>query len=92
MDLFWEILGYIAAALTTASFIPQIVTIIKLKDTKSISIYMYIMYVIGVIMWLIYGIATKNIPLAAANAVGLAFASVILVCKIINVVKRHEKM
>ena len=46
MDLF-EILGYLAATLTTISFVPQALLIIKTKDTKGISLPMYIMFTIG---------------------------------------------
>ena len=77
-----EIVGYIAAVLTTISFVPQAAKIIKTKDTKSISLGMYALFSIGVLGWLIYGIVTRTLPVVLANGVTLCFASVILTYKI----------
>ena len=55
MNLEW--LGYIGALLTTASFIPQAVMIIRSRDTRGISRGMYVIFTIGVAFWLAYGIA-----------------------------------
>ncbi|MBO7476426.1 MAG: SemiSWEET family sugar transporter [Salinivirgaceae bacterium] len=77
-----EIVGYIAAVLTTISFVPQAAKIIKTKDTKSISLVMYALFSIGVLCWLIYGIVTRTLPVVLANGITLCFASVILAYKI----------
>ena len=81
MDLF-NFIGYIAAVLTTISFVPQAMLTIKTKDTKGISLPMYILFTIGVFGWLIYGIHFKMIPVILANAVTLSLASIILIFKI----------
>ena len=77
-----QVIGYAAAMLTTLSFLPQAIKTIKDKDTKSISLSMYSMFSLGVLFWLIYGIAKVDIPLLTANLVTLIFACTILVLKI----------
>ncbi len=75
-------LGYAAAVATTISFLPQTIHTIKTKDTKGISLGMYTVFVIGVLMWLLYGIFTKTLPIILANIVTLVLAVIILVYKI----------
>lgn len=79
---FFQLLGYFAAILTTISFVPQALLIIKTKNTKGISLPMYIMFTLGVLFWLIYGIHFQMIPVVIANAITLALASIILTFKI----------
>lgn len=62
-----EYLGLLAACLTTISFLPQVIQIIKTKDTKSISLKMYILFVTGTILWFVYGLFIKNLPVTLAN-------------------------
>jgi MtN3 and saliva related transmembrane protein len=77
-----KIVGYIAAASTTIAFLPQAIQTIKTKDTKAISLGMYILFTFGVLMWLIYGIFNKDWPIIIANAVTLMLAVVILFYKV----------
>lgn len=77
-----KIVGYIAAASTTIAFLPQAIQTIKTKDTKSISLGMYILFTFGVLMWLIYGIANTDWPIIIANAITLLLAIVILFYKV----------
>jgi len=77
-----QILGYLAATLTTISFIPQVIQVIRTKDTKSISLPMYVLFIIGLSLWLIYGILLKQWPIIIANLATICFASIILVFKI----------
>ncbi|MEN9571074.1 MAG: hypothetical protein RL172_2305 [Bacteroidota bacterium] len=76
------IVGFAAAFCTTVSFLPQAVKTIRTKDTSGISLFMYLLFTIGTLLWLIFGLYTHNIPVAAANAVTMAFAMVILFYKI----------
>jgi MtN3 and saliva related transmembrane protein len=76
------IIGNMAAILTSVSFLPQAIQVIKTKDTQSISLPMYLMFVIGVILWLTYGILQKDLPLMLANCVTLIFSSIILFYKV----------
>ena len=79
---FFTFLGYVAAVLTTISFVPQAILTIKTKDTKGISLPMYILFTIGVACWLLYGIYFGMIPVIIANFITLALAIVILTFKI----------
>jgi len=76
------IIGYLAAFGTTASFLPQAVKTIQTKDTSGISLPMYILFTVGTLLWLIYGIMSPSLPVAVANAITLIFATTILIYKI----------
>jgi MtN3 and saliva related transmembrane protein len=78
------IFGTAAATLTTASFAPQLIKTIKTKETKDISLLMYSVYLIGIIMWLIYGIMLKEVPIIIANIITLILSGSIFVLKIIH--------
>jgi MtN3 and saliva related transmembrane protein len=86
-----EILGLTAAALTSLSFIPQVVKTIRSGDTSSISLGMYTSFVVGVFLWLVWGYQVGQVPVVIANGITFALASVILVMKINAVVRRKEK-
>ncbi len=77
--------GLVAAFCTTLSFVPQAVKTIRTNDTASISLVMYLLFTFGTLMWLIYGLLSRNMPVILANAVTLLLASVILYFKI-----RHQ--
>ena len=74
--------GSIAACLTTLSFVPQAVKVIKTKDTSGISLGMYIMSVVGVFLWAIHGLKIQDMPLIVANSITCILSSVILICKL----------
>ena len=73
-----KIVGYLAAAATTISFLPQAFHTIKTKDTKGVSLGMYIVFTLGVVMWLLYGIFTRDFPIISANTVTLILTIIIL--------------
>jgi len=77
------ILGILAACGTTVSFLPQAIKTIYTKNTSGISLEMYAIFVIGTLLWLIYGLMIGSWPVIMANATTLVVASVILVYKII---------
>jgi MtN3 and saliva related transmembrane protein len=77
-----HIFGYIAAILTTLSFLPQTVKTIKEKNTEGISLLMYSMFTVGVFLWLVYGLFMRDLPIIASNGVTFALALTILVLKI----------
>ncbi len=81
------LIGYVAAFCTTCSFIPQVVHILKSKDTRSISLAMYSTFVLGVFLWFVYGVSVQDWPVIVANAVTLMLASIILILKIRDVFK-----
>lgn len=77
-----SLIGYVAGILTTCAFIPQVIHTLKTKDTSSISLGMYIIFVSGVVLWLLYGILLQEMPLIIANVITLMLASAILTFKI----------
>ena len=77
-----SLLGTIAATCTTLAFLPQVIHTIKTKDTEAISLTMYVMFVFGVLCWLIYGILSKDMPLMMGNGLTLILSSVVLYLKI----------
>jgi MtN3 and saliva related transmembrane protein len=74
--------GYIAAFLTTFSFLPQALQVIRTKDTKGINLTMYFMFVVGVACWTAYGILLKDLAIIAANSVTFLFSSIVLAYKL----------
>lgn len=77
-----EALGYIAALLTTSSFMPQALLTLRTRDVSGISLAMYSAFTAGVAMWLAYGVAIGEWPVIVANAVTLALAATILAIKL----------
>jgi MtN3 and saliva related transmembrane protein len=77
-----DLLGYAAAALTSASFVPQAIKTIRTRDTRSISLWMYVAFTAGVALWWLYGVKLGSWPVMAANAVTFALAAAILALKI----------
>ena len=80
MDL--SIFGYLAAVCTAISFLPQAIKVYQTKSTKDISLYMFLIFTIGVLSWLIYGIIIKDLPVILANAVTLILSFFILIYKL----------
>ena len=77
-----NIIGSVAAVLTTTAFLPQVIKIIKFKETKDISLIMYILFCVGVFLWLVYGVALHAIPMIVANVITLVLALIILFYKV----------
>lgn len=77
-----NVLGLVAATLTTSSFVPQLIKVIKTKSTKDISFEMFLTLSIGIFIWLIYGICLNSLPIILGNAIGLIFNLMILGYKI----------
>ena len=75
-------IGYCAATLTTASFVPQAWHTFKTKDVRGISLAMYSAFTLGVALWLAYGWLLSAWPIVAANIITLALAASILGMKL----------
>ena len=75
-------IGTIAAVLTTFAFLPQVIKVIKTKDTESIAIGMYLMQVVGIALWLFHGLVIDDLPLIMANGVSLILSGTILYYKL----------
>jgi MtN3 and saliva related transmembrane protein len=76
------ILGLMAGSLTTISFVPQVIKTWKFKETKDISLLMYIIFFLGVFLWFSYGIIINNFPIIIANGVSLVLVFIVLMLKI----------
>ena len=75
-------IGYLAAALTTSSFVPQAVLTVRTRNVSGISLGMYSVFTVGVGLWLAYGVVIGEWPIVIANALTLALAATILGMKI----------
>ncbi len=77
-----DLIGTIAAVLTTISFLPQALHTFRTKDVRGISLGMYSAFTLGVAMWLVYGLLLGAWPVVIANLITLILASTILVMKL----------
>jgi len=77
-----DLIGYVAASLTTLSFLPQALHTFRTRDVRGISLGMYALFTAGVALWLVYGLLLAAWPIVLANAVTLALALAILVMKL----------
>lgn len=77
-----DFIGYLAASLTTLSFVPQAWHTFTTRDVSGISLGMYSAFTAGIVLWLVYGLLLGAWPIVVANAVTLALASAILVMKL----------
>ena len=76
-------IGSAAAILTTTAFIPQAWKVWRTRHTADISMSMYILFTLGVALWLTYGILLESWPIIIANCITLLLAGIVLVMKII---------
>ncbi len=74
-------LGLLAGFFSTVAFVPQVVKTWRTRSTQDISLMTFLVLVTGIVLWLVYGIAIRDVPLVAANAVTLLLAGTILVFK-----------
>ena len=84
------IVSSIGATLTTISFIPQTIKTIKTKNTKGISLLMYLLFTIGVGFWAAFGVLIENYPTVIANIITFILAGTVLVIKINNYFKNSD--
>jgi MtN3 and saliva related transmembrane protein len=77
-----EELGFAAAFCTTAAFVPQLVRVVRLRSARDISLPTFLMFSIGVFLWLLYGLYTGSKPVIASNLVTLILSVSILILKV----------
>ncbi|MDY7002297.1 MAG: SemiSWEET transporter [Thermodesulfobacteriota bacterium] len=80
--VFTEAVGFFAGVMTTSSFFPQVLKILKTKKTKDISLGMYVVLTTGIASWVFYGVLISSLSIIIANAVGLVFSITVLVMKL----------
>jgi MtN3 and saliva related transmembrane protein len=81
---FWTItlVGSIAAALTTAAFVPQVLRVWRLRDARDISLPTFAIFSVGLVGWIGYGFLVSSIPIIAANILTLGLALAIVALKV----------
>jgi MtN3 and saliva related transmembrane protein len=79
-----EIIGAIAATLTTIAFVPQAHKVLVSRDTHSLSLGMYVIFTAGVVMWGVYGYLRADWVIVVANAIVAVLCMAILVMKLRN--------
>ena len=77
-----EIFGYFAAFLTTAAFLPQLIKTLKTKKADDVSLTTLVMFIVGVLSWIIYGYKIGSTPILIANLRTLILNLMILILKI----------
>ncbi len=75
--------GFIAAALTTIAFLPQVIKTWKTKKAEDVSSVMLLMFITGLIFWIIYAIQTNALPVLIANIVTFILNMIILALKLL---------
>ncbi len=76
-----SILGFVAGAVTTIAFVPQVVKVWRTRSTADISLWTFLALCIGIVLWLGYGFLIDDLPLLVANGITLVLAGNILVFK-----------
>lgn len=82
-----EIIGFIAAILTTSAFVPQVYKTWKTKDVKGISLTMFLVMFTGIILWLVYGFFINSLSMVLANVITALLVLLIIIFRI----KYHKK-
>ncbi|HYA10119.1 MAG TPA: SemiSWEET transporter [Thermoplasmata archaeon] len=76
------LIGSAAAVLTTAAFVPQVIRVWRLKHARDISLPTFLMFAVGMFVWLIYGLLIRSLPVILANALTFVLAVIILGLKV----------
>ena len=77
-----ELIGLLAALLTTSAFLPQVLKTWKTKDVEGLSLSMYAIFLSGVLLWLVYGIMINSMPVIIANALTALSGAFLIFCKL----------
>jgi MtN3 and saliva related transmembrane protein len=73
-----ELIGFIAAILTTVAFVPQVYKVYQTKSVSGMSLTMYIIFFCGVLLWLVYGLIINSLPMIIGNTITVVLTSIIL--------------
>ena len=77
-----EFFGYFAAILTTLAFLPQLIKTLRTKKAEDVSLITLIMFLTGVLSWIIYGYKISSTPILVANIITFILNLLILIFKI----------
>ena len=75
-------IGYAAATMTTVSFLPQLIRVVRLRSAREISLLMFLVFSAGTFSWMVYGLLTHSMPVVVANVVTFVLSMSILVLKL----------
>lgn len=78
MHIMGEFLGYFAGICTALTFLPQAVETIKSKNVAGLSLFTYVIYCLGILSWILYGIYLGSIQMIIFNTISLVFGGIIL--------------
>ena len=77
-----QILGLAAGTITSITFLPQVIQIWKTKSAKDLSLFMLILLILGVLLWLTYGLLVKDAAIIYTNSMVLAMSLILLYFKL----------
>ncbi len=75
-------IGFIAGTCTTLSLVPQVIKAVKTKETKDVSLFMFIILAIGLLFWIFYGVLIKEMPIILANLLSFFLTLTAILLKI----------
>lgn len=87
-----DLIGFLAASLTSLSFVPQAILVMRTGNTQGVSLLMYALFALGVTGWLTYGVMTSALPIILSNFVTLSLALIILNLKVRDVLKARSQV
>ena len=87
-----DIIGYVATALIAISSLPQVIKTITTKNTKGISLLMFLLLFVGNSMWFAYGIALKNLPMIIGNSISILLYAIMITFKIVNIARGKDTL
>lgn len=85
-----DTIAFLAAFFTMIGYLPQAIKTIKTRETKAISFWMYFFTLIGVILWLIFGLMIDNVPIILKNVVVIILSCIILGIKTVHIFRDNE--
>ncbi len=91
MDIAKEVIGWLGFATSFSMLLPQVIKVIRSRDTKSLSLVMFLLTFVNALLWFTYGLIEKNMQLYIANACAMAASVIILFFIIVNLLKIKNK-
>jgi MtN3 and saliva related transmembrane protein len=83
IDIWLTFIGLLATAFTVASTIPQIIKAVRTKDTEDVSIRFLIVLIVGLFLWVVYGVGKSDVIIVLGNSIGVSLNVCMLVLKLI---------
>ena len=86
-----SVLGFVAAALTSLSYVPQLQKALPKDSTSDLSLKMLVALFAGLALWIVYGLMVKDVVIVIANCVGTALVGVVLGCKVRDIMAQQRE-